>query len=66
MIDWSALTKVTELRSFLELANYYQRFIKGYSKIVSPLTDLLKNDRAWDWDIECLKAFKSLKQAISK
>ena len=66
VIDWPAPTKVTELRSFLGLANYYRRFIKGYSKIVSPLTDLLKKDRAWDLDIECWMAFESLKQAISK
>ena len=66
VIDWPTPTKVTELRSFLGLANYYRRFIKGYSKIVSPLTDLLKKDRAWDWDIECQMAFESLKQAISK
>ena len=57
---------MTELRSFLGLANYYRRFIKGYSNIVSPLTDLLKKDRVWDWDIECRMAFESLKQAISK
>ena len=37
-----APTKVTELQSFLGLENYYRRFIKGYSKIVYPLTDLLK------------------------
>ena len=57
---------MTELRSFLGLANYYKKFIKGYSKIVSPLKDLLKKDRAWDLDIECRMAFESLKQAISK
>ena len=66
VIDWPAPTKVTELWSFLGLSNYYRRFIKGYSKIVSPLTDFLKKDRAWDWDIECQMAFESLKQSISK
>ena len=39
---------------------------KGYSKIVSLLTYLLKKDQAWDWDIECQMTFESLKQAISK
>ena len=48
VIDWPAPTKVTELWSFLGLANYYRRFIKGYSKIVSLLTDFLKKDRVWD------------------
>ena len=66
VIDASAPTEVIELQSFLGLANYYRRFIKGYSKIVSLLTDLLKKDRARDLDIECRMDFESLKQAISK
>ena len=32
--EWSEPSKLKELRSFLGLANYYRRFIKGYSKIV--------------------------------
>ena len=46
VIDCPTPTKVTKLRSFLGLENYYRRFIKGYSKIVSPLIDLLKKNRA--------------------
>ena len=42
--DWPTLTMVTELRSFLGLANYYRRFIKGYSKVSCPLMDLLKKE----------------------
>ena len=63
--DWPAPTKVTELRSFLGLANYYRRFIKGYSKIAYPLTDLLKKEKKWEWDAECQAAFQKLKDAIT-
>ncbi|RVW75511.1 Transposon Tf2-2 polyprotein [Vitis vinifera] len=64
-MEWTVPSKVTELRSFLGLANYYRRFIKGYSKTVSPLTDLLKKDNQWDWSRQCQMAFESLKEAMS-
>ena len=44
--DWDPPTKVTELRSFLGLANYCRRFIKGYSAKAAPLTDFLKKGKA--------------------
>ncbi|KAL0313604.1 UNVERIFIED_CONTAM: Transposon Ty3-G Gag-Pol polyprotein [Sesamum radiatum] len=42
-----------------------RRFIKGYPKIVNPLTDLLKKDQKWEWTVACDDAFKLLKQVIS-
>jgi hypothetical protein len=33
---------VYEVRSFLGLANYFRKYIKGYAAIASTLTDLLK------------------------
>ncbi|GKC50075.1 putative nucleotidyltransferase, ribonuclease H [Tanacetum coccineum] len=62
--DWESPTKVTELRSFLGLVNYYRMFIMGYSAIASPLTDLLKKKKAWIWDEECQALFESLKKAV--
>ncbi|GJS42271.1 putative nucleotidyltransferase, ribonuclease H [Tanacetum coccineum] len=62
--DWEPPTKVTELRSFLGLVNYYRRFIMGYSAIASPLTELLKKNKAWIWDEECQATFKSLKKTV--
>ncbi|RVW90844.1 Retrovirus-related Pol polyprotein from transposon 17.6 [Vitis vinifera] len=65
IMKWPVPTKVTELQSFFGLTNYYRRFIKGYSKRVSPLTDLLKKDNQWDWSMQCQMTFKGLKEAIS-
>ena len=63
--DWPAPTTVAGLRSFLGLANYYRRFIAGYSNKVSPLTDLLKKDQPWDWSGPCQQAFEAIKEAVS-
>ncbi|KAL9260764.1 Retrovirus-related Pol polyprotein from transposon 17.6-like protein [Drosera capensis] len=63
--EWKPPTKVPKLRSFLGLANYYRRFIKGYSAIVSPLMDLLKKNMACVWTESCQKTFKELKKVIT-
>lgn len=59
--DWPNSTKVTKLRLFFGLANYYRRFIVGFFKITIPLTDLLKNER----ELECQTTFQRLKDAIT-
>ena len=40
--EWKTPTNVKEIRSFLGLANYYRRFIEGFSRRATPLTELLK------------------------
>jgi hypothetical protein len=64
--EWEPPTKVTELRSFLGLVNYYRRFIKGYSARATPLTDLLKKNKAWEWSKKCQEAFEDLKKAVTE
>ena len=62
--EWKAPTNLKELRSFLGLANYYRRFVEGYSRRAAPLTELLKKGVTWTWTDKCVEAFKSLKDAM--
>ena len=53
-----------DLKSFLGLANYYRRFIKGFSEIASPLNALTKKGVKFSWFESCAVAFDRLKRAM--
>ncbi|GAA0147438.1 hypothetical protein LIER_07137 [Lithospermum erythrorhizon] len=59
--EWKEPKKVSELRSFLGLVNYYRRFILGYLARATPLTELLKKKGVWEWSEKCQAAFDDLK-----
>jgi hypothetical protein len=48
----------------LGLAGYYQRFIKGFSKISKPVTELLEKDRKLEWTPVCEASFQELKKRL--
>ncbi|GBG81120.1 hypothetical protein CBR_g31796 [Chara braunii] len=58
-------TSLTQVRAFLGLASYYQRFIKGFAAIARPLTNLLRKDQPLNWDGDCERAFTTLKDAVA-
>jgi hypothetical protein len=53
------------VRSFLGLANFYRRFVPSFSRIVLPLTALLKKDVEFTWTPQCEQAFTELKQRLT-
>jgi hypothetical protein len=50
--------------SFLGLVNHFRKFIKHYSKIAVPLTNLTKKSHPWVWTGRCQDAFELLKQKL--
>jgi hypothetical protein len=63
---WPALQSVKDVRAFLGLAGFYRRFVKGFSEIARPLTDLTKiADGSWfSWGQPEQQAFDTLKKAL--
>ena len=57
-------TSVKGVRSFLSHAGFYRRFIKDFSKIAKPLTQLLAKDALFVFSDECLESFCRIKQAL--
>ena len=64
--DWPTPTKATHVRSFLGTAGYYRRFIKDFSAIAAPLTELTKESVKFDWGHQQEAAFRRLKVAIAE
>ncbi|GKB23702.1 reverse transcriptase domain-containing protein [Tanacetum coccineum] len=62
--NWTSPTTPTEIRQFLGLADYYRRFIKGFSKITKPLTKLTQKNKKYIWGEEQELAFQLLKQKL--
>ncbi|XP_071912307.1 uncharacterized protein [Coffea arabica] len=59
---WKRPENSTEVRSFLGLAGYYRRFIKNFSRIAGPLTNLTKKQGKYIWDIKCEAVVFALKK----
>jgi len=62
--EWPRPTNVSEVRNFLGMAGYYQRFVKDFSKIASPLIQLLRKDHKFEWMGDCETSFQELKQRL--
>ena len=62
--EWETPKSVGDIRSFLDLAGYYRRFIENFSRIAKPMTELLKKENKFDWSDECETSFQELKKRL--
>ena len=62
IVSWKPPRNVTDVRGFLGLAGYYQRFVKGFFAITSILTKLLHKWVKFEWDDKFHSSFDQLKK----
>ena len=66
IIEYKPLRNVTEVRSFLGLAYYYRRFVKGFSMTVGPMTRLLQKNVRFELSEKCRGSFEKLKAFLTE
>nr|GFB75572.1 reverse transcriptase domain-containing protein [Tanacetum cinerariifolium] len=62
--DWASPKTPTEIRQFLGLDGYYQRFIEGFSKIAKSMTKLTQKAIKFDWGEKEENAFQLIKKKL--
>ena len=65
IIHWPAFQNLKDIQSFLGFANFYQRFIYGFSCLAAILTALTRKDEKFVWDEKYEYAFQSLEKAFN-
>jgi hypothetical protein len=62
---WLVPKNATKVISFMVLFGYYQRFIKGFSKIASPITSFQKKGVKFEWTSKCEESFQKFKRILT-
>jgi len=47
VLSWPEPKNVKDVRKFLDLANYYRRFIKDFARVARPMNMLTRKDEKW-------------------
>ena len=66
VVEWKPPRNVTEVRSFLGLAGYYRRFVKGFSMTAASMTRLLQKNVKYEWSEKCKRSLDKLKAFLTK
>jgi len=62
--EWPTPKGITEVRSFHGLASFYRRFVKDFTTIVAPLTEINKKNVEFHWGSDQANAFATLKERL--
>jgi len=65
IVNWPAPRNVKEVQRFIGFANFYHRFIQGFSSQTLPIQVLTHKWVMWNWSEQCEKAFVELKRKFT-
>ncbi len=66
VVKWSTLNNLTQIQSFIDFCNFYQRFIKNFLKIVHSIIQLIQKKIIFEWNETCQTAFNHMKRCMTE
>ncbi len=66
VVDWSTLNNLTQMQFFIDFCNFYQRFIKNFSKIVYSMIQFTQKKIIFEWNEVCQIIFDHMKRRMIK
>ncbi|XP_066433995.1 uncharacterized protein [Eleutherodactylus coqui] len=61
ILDWPIPRNLKKVQCLIGFANFYRKFIKDFSKVISPITSLTKKVHTFSWSPETQVALEKLK-----
>lgn len=66
ILEWPIPKDKKSVQRFIGFANFYRRFIRGFSQVCSPITALTKNHDRFTWTSQAQEAFEKLKELFTQ
>ncbi|KAG2977106.1 hypothetical protein PC119_g21998 [Phytophthora cactorum] len=64
IVEWPVTKNQKNLRKWLGLANYLHKYSANYAEMARPLSNLLKKDAPWCWEVEHDETFQAVKESL--
>ncbi len=66
VIDWFTLNNLTQMQFFIDFCNFYQYFIKNFSKIIHSMIQFTQKKIIFEWNEVCQTAFNHIKRCMTE